>query len=183
MFYILVLCRAIVGFTFILSAYWKLRNRAVFDAVVAGAARAPAPRKHLRTVRRLVAPAVASVEIVVGAGLFLLPVAWIPALCSVLFLLIFSGFLLRAGSLANGCGCWRPPQSGHSDASPYLIRNGLLIALAAASAGSSQVPAIAPRIALSAAGLLPALLIMEIPGVVELVRPVRTPAIGGKTRT
>jgi uncharacterized membrane protein YphA (DoxX/SURF4 family) len=181
MSYFLVLCRAIVGCTFVLSAYWKLRHRTVFDAVVAGAARAPIARSHPKPLRRVLAPAVATLEFVVAGALFLLPIAWIPALAAVLFLIIFSGFLLRAGTLANGCGCWRPPQSGHSDASPYLIRNGLLIGLAAAGAVSSQALAPAPRIALIAAGLLPALLIMEIPAVAELLRPARRPAIGGRS--
>jgi hypothetical protein len=176
--YLFMVCRAIVGFTFILSAFWKLRNRAVFDAVVADGARV-SPREHHPSRGHILAPAVALLEFIVGAGLFFLPIPWIPALAAVLFLIIFSVFLLRAPTLVNGCGCWRPPQSGQANASPYLVRNGFLIILAGLGAASEQTVGIGARFALIATGFLPALLVMEVPAFVELMRPARRPPLGG----
>lgn len=159
-----LLCRSIVAITFVLSAAWKLRNRADFNAVVAGG-----PLRLRGLWQTSLAPAVALLEIVIGAGLLLFPGSWPLGAAAVLFLVVFSVFLARAGSLANGCGCWRPVRRGSGTAKPFLVRNGLLIVLAGVGTLPSHGLGVGAQVTLAAAAALPAWMIMEIPTVAELL--------------
>jgi len=164
-----VLCRSIVGITFLLSAAWKLRHREDFNVVVASSS-----WRLSRTARVALGPVVGVLEVVIGVGLLLFPTSWPLVLVAILFLVGFSVFLARAGSLANGCGCWRPVRRGGGRAGPYLARNALLIALAAAAGLHSYTIGIASEITLVAVALLPAWLIMEVPNFADLLNsPVR----------
>lgn len=158
-----LLSRDLVALTFLFSAAWKLRNRADFAVALASALPRIGRRGHL------VGPAVGSLEVGIGAGLLALPTWWEFGLAAVLFLIIFSAYLTQADSLANGCGCWRPVRRGRAPAWPYLVRNGLLLLLAAA--GSVYRHGLAPgaEVALAAAAVIPAWLVMEIPNVTQLL--------------
>jgi methylamine utilization protein MauE len=173
--YVLVLCRLTVAATFILSASWKLVHRASFDAVLAGSSRRfRGGRKHA------LGPVVAAVELAVAVALVVSPTAWIPSVVAEVFLLAFSVFLARAESLANGCGCWRPPQNHRESARPYLVRNGILVMFTAIGAFGAGGLRLMPWIAVAALAILPALFIMEIPSVAAILprRPVMTPRQG-----
>jgi hypothetical protein len=161
------LARFIVAFTFLFSAFWKARHSAAFTAVIAGAARRRLPAWSSR-----MGPLVALLEVVVAIGLLLgYPEIWISSLVAATFLIAFSVFLARADSLANGCGCWEPVRRGDASAAPFLVRNAVLIVLAAIGATQQSTLGIAPQAAVAAIALLPAWLVMEIPTVLELLRP------------
>jgi uncharacterized membrane protein YphA (DoxX/SURF4 family) len=170
---VIILMRSVVAIAFILSAVWKLSHRAAFDAVVAG----NSWRILRRAPRSTLGPAVALLEILIGIGMLVAFMPWITITAAVLFLVIFSIFLLRANSLANGCGCWNPARHGRAQAAPYIVRNGLLICLAIAGAAPAHGPGIALRVGVVGVALLPAFLLMEIPTVLDLVRTVPRPAV------
>jgi hypothetical protein len=160
------LFRSVVAVTFLLSAAWKLRHRADFDAVVAGA------NRRLRGHRAgAIGLLVAAAEISIGVTLIVIPASRIPAIFAVIFLIAFSIFLSRADSLANGCGCWSPAQRRNANAEPYVIRNALLAILAIAGAVAPHFAGIGSEVLLAAVALLPAWLVMEIPTVAALLRP------------
>jgi hypothetical protein len=163
---LLLLCRTILAATFILSAVWKLRNRAQFRVVlVAG------PLRLGGVAQKAIGPAVASLELAIAAALLLFPTSWPLGLAAITFLVAFSIFLARSHSLANGCGCWRPARRGGGGVRPYLIRNGLLIAIAAFGSIPAHGIRIGDQIALAALSLLPAWLVMEIPALAEILTP------------
>jgi uncharacterized membrane protein YphA (DoxX/SURF4 family) len=170
-----------VALTFLLSAAWKVRHSVGFSVVIAGAARRPLPAWSTR-----LGPFVVLLEIVIATGLLLgFPEAWASSLAAALFLIAFSVFLARADSLANGCGCWQPARRGDTSATPYLVRNAVLIVLAAIGAAQSRALSPASQAAVAAIALLPAWLVMEVPTVLELLRPAgarRVPARLGAQR-
>jgi len=169
-----MLCRAIVALTFFFAASWKLRNPVVFNAVVAAGVGGSTPRRF----RALIWLIVAVLEILLGASLLISRLSWPPGVAAIGFLIVFSIFLLQAGSLTNGCGCWRPPQSGRTDATPYLVRNALLIMLLSIGTAGDSTLSIASEATLIAIAVLPALLLMEVPTVIALIRPARRPVTG-----
>jgi hypothetical protein len=157
----------VVALTFLFSAAWKVRHSVGFSVVIAGATRRPLPAWSTR-----LGPFVVLLEILIAAGLlFGFPEIWIASLAAGLFLIAFSVFLARADSLANGCGCWRPVRRGDTSAAPYLVRNGILIVLTAIGAAQPRAVSIASQAAVIAIALLPAWLVMEVPTVLELLRP------------
>jgi hypothetical protein len=176
---LLAVCRAVVAVTFLLSAVWKLRNRADFGTVLASAFPALSWKRGA-----WLGPTVGTLEIVISASLVAFSQSWIPAFAAIAFLIIFSIFLARAKSLANGCGCWRPVRRGHTGAAPYLVRNTILIVLAAAGAAQGDAMTIGSQTAVVAIALLPAWLIMEVPTIVDLLRQAGnerlTASIGGR---
>jgi len=161
------LCRMVVAWTFLLSAVWKVRHSVGFSVVIAGAARRPLPAWSAR-----LGPFVVLLEILIAAGLILgFPEVWVSSLAAALFLIAFSVFLVRADSLANGCGCWQPARRGDTGAAPYLVRNAVLIVLAALGAAQPRALSLASQAVVVAIALLPAWLVMEVPTVIELLRP------------
>jgi hypothetical protein len=170
------LCRFIVALAFLSSAAWKVAHPGHFSAVLAGGP--PASRALART-----GPAAslvfAAVEMALALTLVLVRPHWLPAAVTVAFLAAFSAFLIRADSLANGCGCWRPPQAGAPRAAPYVLRNSLLAALAAGGGIGSGTLSPGPAVTLGALAILPALLVMELPTIAELAWPIRSRPYGG----
>lgn len=119
--------------------------------------------------RNKIGPLVAGLEILIGIGLLIFPTFWPLGLAAIVFLIAFSVFLARAGSLANGCGCWRPARRGGSHAAPYLIRNTFLIILSALAGIRAYHLGVTTDIAIIAVSLIPAWLIMEVPSFAELL--------------
>jgi methylamine utilization protein MauE len=169
---LVILCRSIVALAFLFSAGWKISHPGQFNAVVAGG-----PQSLRRVRRRLLSsgPAIAAVEVIVAAALIICRPSWIPALAAVLFLGIFSLFLLRADSLANGCGCWRAPQRRSDSARFYIVRNSLLAVFACVGGIWNGSAPTGQKVAVAALAIIPALLIMEIPTIAEFMEP-RHPA-------
>jgi uncharacterized membrane protein YphA (DoxX/SURF4 family) len=176
---ILILCRSIVAITFLLSAAWKLRNPAEFQLAISGRL----PMFHGK-VRERIPQIVAGVELCLGLALLLDLRSWFIGLLGVVFLIGFSAFLARAGSLINGCGCWRPVRHGPTSARFFLARNLLLIILAGAGSFVARGASAGAELAIVAAALIPSWLVMEIPGIAALLSaPERRPRpinLGGK---
>ncbi|SRR5260221_4365375 len=160
------LCRIIVAITFLLSAAWKVRHSIGFSVVIAGAARRPLPAWSTR-----LGPLVVLLEILIATALLGFPEVWVSSVAAALFLIAFSVFLASADSLANGCGCWQPVRRGDTSAAPYLARNAVLIVLTAVGAAQPRALSLASQAVLVSIAVLPALLVMEIPTVLELLRP------------
>jgi hypothetical protein len=161
------MCRMVVAVTFLLSAAWKVRHSAGFSVVIAGAARRPLPAWSAG-----LGPFVVLLEILIATGLLLgFPEVWVPSSAAALFVIAFSVFLARADSLANGCGCWQPVRHGDTSAAPYLARNTVLVALTAVGAVQPRALSLASQGVMAAIALLPAWLVMEVPTVLELLRP------------
>ncbi len=170
---VIVLCRCLVAVAFLMSAGWKLRNKAGFNVVMSGSSSVLLRKASIATALRpalSLAEAVAAIFLIVAASQIYVYMATAIALG---VLLATSAFLLRADSLANGCGCWRPVRRGRARAAPYLVRNALLIILVIAAALPAQRPGAGLVLVLVVGSLLPAMLIMEIPTVLEITIPVR----------
>lgn len=160
-----VLCRSTVAIAFLLSAGWKLSHPIEFETVMAGA---PLSLQRIVGSFPLKGPLVAAAEILIAIAILVDQLRWIAAFTAIGFLVLFSIFLARADTLANGCGCWRAPQRRKNSAKPYIIRNYLLAAIALISVASGQAATPTAHLALGAAAFLPALLLMEVPTIISL---------------
>jgi uncharacterized membrane protein YphA (DoxX/SURF4 family) len=171
---VVVLCRVIVALTFVLSGVWKLQNRPAFIAVVMSSS----GRWRGARVSAL-GPSIAAFELLIALLLLTGFAAVVGAAAAGFFLIAFSIFLARADSLANGCGCWRPPQQSREELAPYLVRNLILVGLTVVGvAGTPGHVAVGLRFVLIGTALIPAVMIMEIPTIVSVVR--QGPPLGAR---
>jgi hypothetical protein len=155
--------RCSVAAALVLSAVWKLRHRHEFASVIALVTpSAPA------AVRRVLNWTVPSAEFAIATLLFT-PFSFgrigAPAACA--FTVLTSVSLWR-NDLSAGCGCW---SSGTTfSRGPLLVRNAVLVALSALSLAGTPATGLAVLLFCVPAGTLLALIVLEMPNVVQYLR-------------
>lgn len=162
---VLAFMRTLVALTFVLSASWKVVNRSQFKLVLASAS------GRLREPWiSVLGPVVAFVELAIAVSLVAFPGYRAPSVAAAASLILFSIFLVRAESLANGCGCWRPTRTGRASPWHYLMRNLPLIALTICTAVvSARTVAAGSEVVLLLVAVPLAWLVMEVPTVAEML--------------
>jgi Methylamine utilisation protein MauE len=177
----LAFIRTLVAVTFVFSASWKLANRSQFRLVLASASgRLRGPWLSA------LGPAVAVAELAIAVSLVAFPADRAPSVAAAVSLILFSTFLVRAESLANGCGCWRPTRTGRASPLPYLIRNAPLVAVTIYTSVAAPRPVSAGSEAVLLLVAVPlAWLVMEVPAVAEMLsgsgRPVTQSSVSSSS--
>jgi uncharacterized membrane protein YphA (DoxX/SURF4 family) len=168
--YLLVAARCLLGLVFAVSAFGKLRSPAAFRAEFAGMAVVPGPA---------VGPVAALVIVLEAAVPVLLIVpATVPAglLLAAALLVAFSVGIAVTLARGTGAACRCFGAAGSPFGRRHLLRNGLLVALAAgaAAAGADTLPPVPGALLSSFAGLVAALLVVGFDDLAALVvGPVR----------
>jgi hypothetical protein len=152
-----------VAAAFALSAVWKLRHRGEFASVIA-----LVTRPTLTPLRAIIIWIVPITEFGISVLLFLpLTLGRIGALAACGFTLLASASLLR-NDLSAGCGCW---SSGVTRSrGPLLARNAVLLTLSALSLVGTPATGAAVLIFAVPVGALFALIVLEMPNVVQYLR-------------
>lgn len=156
-------CRSTVAFVLVLSAAWKLRNRAGFVLALRATF-----GNRLAAVDDLLSRFIPCAEVGV-ATLMMTPgqMGEVGAALGLASMVIFSVVLLLNRDPRHGCGCWRAPESGSRFS--FLARNALLVLLAVGGVVlQPEALPMANRIFLLGSGLLVALVILEVPTIVAV---------------
>lgn len=167
MVFIAQLARSIVGGSLVLSALWKVRHPSSFRALFRSFS--PPPLKDFDYVA-VVLTAVAEVALTVA-----LVAPWNGSRTASGFALallsVFTVVLLRSLGAGGGCGCWRVSRTDKPTRSAFLLRNAVLMGLAAVGLALPSPGNDARLLVAVPIGLLPSLLIMEAPGIMAILKP------------
>jgi hypothetical protein len=160
---------ATVAVALALSATWKMSHPATFMTQFLQVA----PRQ-LHGFSRATLITVSIIEITIG--LLLLadpPLVTLGALAALFLLAALTPVAARLATLRGGCGCWHPSRLRREAPAAYVVRN---LTLAGAAAIAIATPGDLPweeRTTALAIGAVTALVVMEVPSLVEIVVAVR----------